>query len=91
MSSTAVGIIKLEIQYADARHRVLLYAMRHAFTAKDERPRTAAPPWPSASLAILQRVEVRLWKVGDSHYPAVELAVGERLERRGGLLGGRPG
>ena len=86
LSSTAVGIIKLEIQYADARHRVLLYAMRHAFTAKDERPRTAGP-----SLAILQRLEVRLWKVGDSHYPAVGLAVGERLERRGGLLGGRPG
>ena len=47
--------------------------------------RTAGP-----SLAILQRLEVRLWKVGDSHFPAVELAVGERLERRGGLLGGRP-
>ena len=55
-------------------------------TAKNEELRTAGP-----SLAILQRLEVRLWKVGDSHYPAVELAVGERLERRGGLLGGRPG
>ena len=33
-------------------HRVLLYAINgymktHAFTAKDERPRTAAPPGPS--------------------------------------------
>ena len=63
-------------------HRVPRASKVHAFVAENEGPRTAGP-----SLAILQRLEVRLWKVGDSHYPAVELAVGERLERCGGLLG----